>query len=301
MTFPTSAQPAATGFEPPPRLHDTLVGIDSDGCVFDSMGIKQRNHFVPFIVRWWGLEAIAPRVRRHIERINLFSATRGGNRFPNLILLFEALARDPAVRASGIALPDLTALRRYCASGQPLGNATLEREAARVQDPELFRVLDWSRALSHDIDTRMEPVAPFVWARRSLERMAQASDVVVISQTPEAALRREWQQHGLDRLVPCLAGQEQGSKAEQLRRAAGGRYAPARILMIGDALGDQLAAEACGALFYPILPGLEEDAWRRFHDEAYDRFLAGTFAGAYAEGQRQRFHAILDGGACQDA
>jgi phosphoglycolate phosphatase-like HAD superfamily hydrolase len=295
MTLPTAVRPDASSFQPPPHAHDTLIGIDSDGCVFDSMGVKQRNHFVPFIIRWWGLEAVAPIVRRHIEHINLFSPTRGGNRFPNLILLFEALAREPALQQRGIALPDLTALRRYCASGQPLGNATLEREAARTRDSELLRVLDWSRALSHDIDTRMEPVPPFAWARRSLERIARGSDRVVISQTPEVALRREWQQHGLDRLVPCLAGQEQGSKAQQLQRANGGRYAPARVLMIGDARGDQVAAEACGALFYPILPGQEEAAWRLFHDEAYDRFLAGTYAGAYADELLQRFHEILAG------
>ena len=46
--------PAPVAFQPPPKIHATLVGIDSDGCVFDSMGIKQRNHFVPFIIRWPG-------------------------------------------------------------------------------------------------------------------------------------------------------------------------------------------------------------------------------------------------------
>lgn len=28
-----------------PKHHDTLVGIDSDGCVFDTMTVKQREHF----------------------------------------------------------------------------------------------------------------------------------------------------------------------------------------------------------------------------------------------------------------
>ncbi len=285
--------PAPVAFQPPPKIHATLVGIDSDGCVFDSMGIKQRNHFVPFIIRWWRLEPFADLVRRHIERINLFSSSRGGNRFPNLILLFEALAREPALRAGGYTLPDFTSLRRYCESGQALGNETLAAEAARSSDPELHRVLAWSRALSHDIDTHMEPVPPFIWARRSLERMARTSDLVVISQTPEAALRREWRQHGLDQLVPCMAGQEQGSKARQLRQASGGRYPAGSLLMIGDALGDLTAAEAGGALFYPIMPGDEETAWRQFHDDAYPRFLAGAFVGDYADACLRRFKASL--------
>jgi phosphoglycolate phosphatase-like HAD superfamily hydrolase len=280
-------------FFAPPKRHDTLVGIDSDGCVFDSIAVKLHNHFVPFIVRWWGLEAVADLVRRHVDRINRFSMTRGGNRFPNLILLFEALAAEPDIRARHLPLPDFTALRRFCESGQALGNETLAAAVARSQDPELKRVLDWSLALSHDIDSRMEPVPPFAWARRSLERMGPTSDLVVISQTPEAAIRREWRQHGLDRLAPCMAGQEQGSKERQLERANGGRYPAGNRLMIGDAPGDQLAAESSGALFYPILPGEEEASWQQFHDVAYPRFLDGAYVGDYAETCLRRFEACL--------
>ena len=285
--------PAPVAFQPPPKIHATLVGIDSDGCVFDSMGIKQRNHFVPFIIRWWRLEPFADLVRRHIERINLFSSSRGGNRFPNLILLFEALAREPALRAGGYTLPDFTSLRRYCESGQALGNETLAAEAARSSDPELHRVLAWSRALSHDIDTHMEPVPPFIWARRSLERMARTSDLVVISQTPEATIRSEWRHHGIDHLVAGIAGQEQGSKPRQLAQANGGRYPAGRMLMIGDAPGDHRAAVESGAIFFPILPGDEETSWRQFHDEVYPRFLAGAFGGEEAEAWLRPFKACL--------
>ena len=280
-------------FGPPPQRHATLVGIDSDGCVFDSLPVKLHNHVVPLVIRWWGLEPVAALVRQHADRINRFSAARGGNRFPNLILLFEALAAEPEVRRSRLALPDLAALRRFCESGAALGNAALAAAVDCGPDPELRRVLAWSRALSHDIDTRMDPVPPFVWARRSLERMARSSDLVVISQTPEAAIRREWRQHGLDRLVGGIAGQEQGRKARQLAQANGGRYAAGRILMIGDAPGDFQAAAESGALFFPVLPGDEEASWRQFHDEAYPRFLAGTFDGAYAATWLRRFKACL--------
>ena len=279
--------------DPPLQRHETLVGIDSDGCVFDSLPVKLHNHVVPLVIRWWGLDPVAALVHRQADRINRFSAARGGNRFPNLILLFEALAAEPEVRRSRLALPDLAALRRFCESGAALGNAALDAAAVRDPDPELRRVLAWSRALSHDIDTRMDPVPPFAWARRSLERMARSSDLVVISQTPEAAIRREWRQHGLDRLVGGIAGQEQGRKARQLEQANGGRYAAGRMLMIGDAPGDFQAAAESGALFFPVLPGDEEASWRQFHDEAYPRFLAGTFDGAYAAAWLRRFKACL--------
>jgi len=107
---------------PPPRRHATLVGIDSDGCVFDSLPVKLHHHVVPLVIRWWELDPVAALVHRKADQINLFSASRGGNRFPNLLLLFEALAAEPEVRLRQVALPDLAALRRFCKSGAALGN-----------------------------------------------------------------------------------------------------------------------------------------------------------------------------------
>ena len=51
--------------------------------------------------------------------------------------------------------------------------------------------------------------------------------------------------------------------------------------MIGDAPGDMKAAKANGVLFYPINPGNEIESWKRFHDQAFDRFIDGTYAGDY--------------------
>ena len=43
--------------------HSTFVGIDSDGCVFDTMEIKQKKCFHKLIVAHWRLEPIAKYVR----------------------------------------------------------------------------------------------------------------------------------------------------------------------------------------------------------------------------------------------
>ena len=59
---------------PPLQRHETLVGIDSDGCVFDSLPVKLHNHVVPLVIRWWGLEPVAALVHRQADRINRFSA-----------------------------------------------------------------------------------------------------------------------------------------------------------------------------------------------------------------------------------
>lgn len=272
---------------------DAFVGVDSDGCVFNTMGVKQRDHFHPLILRHWGIEALEQPFRQAAEFVNLTSKWRGQNRFPNLLRAFELLADMPGVRTSGVPLPRLDALRSYCQSGLPLGNPSLQAEVERTGDPDLRHLLAWSLAINREIDGHMRPIPPFEWARRSLDRMAGQADVIVVSQTPEEALVKEWRLHGLDGKVRCIAGQELGTKAEHLRLAAGGKYAPDRILMVGDAPGDAQAARAAGALFFPILPGHEEESWRRFHDEAFDRFLAGTYAGTYAERLAQTFDAAL--------
>jgi phosphoglycolate phosphatase-like HAD superfamily hydrolase len=276
-----------------PARHSSFVGVDSDGCVFDTMNVKQREHFHPLVIRFWGLEACAAEFKACAEFVNMYSKSRGSNRFPALLRTFELLHAHPGLRGRGAELPALDALRAYVSSGLPLGNPSLKAEAERTGDPELCRLLAWSLAINADIDARMRPVPPFPSARRALERMRALSDVIVVSQTPEEALVKEWQLHGIDGLVSFIAGQELGPKSEHLRLAASGKYAPDRVLLIGDATGDLAAAQRAGALFYPVVPGAEEESWRRFCDEAYDRFLAGSFAGSYADALTEAFLSAL--------
>jgi hypothetical protein len=65
------------------------------------------------------------------------------------------------------------------------------------------------------------------------------------------------------------------------------------MLMIGDAPGDFKAAKSNHALFYPIIPGLEEVSWQRLYEEALDRFFAGKYAGAYEAKLVKEFDASL--------
>ena len=74
---------------------------------------------------------------------------------------------------------------------------------------------------------------------------------------------------------------------------AGGRYAPDRLLMVGDAPGDRDAVAETGACFFPILPGQEEFSWSLFLREALDLFLAGRYRGSYEHARVREFVAIL--------
>lgn len=273
--------------------YSTFVGIDSDGCVFDSMGVKQIKHFHPLIIKHWELEAIEPQLRQAAEFVNLYSKWRGQNRFPALLKAFELLYDWPEVVETGTKLPELDALRAYCNSGLPLGNVSLEQEVERTDDPELKRLLDWSLAVNEDIDNNMEEIPPFDNVVECLEKMKPSSDLIVVSQTPEEALVKEWDLHGIRPFVKVIAGQELGTKKEHFEMAASERYTAEKILMIGDAFGDRKAAEAVGACFYPINPGQEIASWKRLHDEAYDKFLAGEFSGEYQQKLNAEFEALL--------
>jgi phosphoglycolate phosphatase-like HAD superfamily hydrolase len=272
--------------------HTTFVGVDSDGCVFDSMELKQKECFHPLIIEHWRLERISDLVRETAEFVNLYSRRRGQNRFTALLQTFDLLRERPEVREAGVAIPNLRSLRAFVASGSPLGNPSLE-EAARPGDPELTSVLRWSRNVNTAIARLDYRVRPFAAACKALPLIRAHSDSICVSQTPAEALNREWRDHDLAQYVDAIASQELGTKAEQMRLASGGRYKPGRVLVLGDAPGDQEAAQACGALFYPILPAHEDESWERFCDESYGRFLDGTFAGDYEAAVAGEFETVL--------
>ncbi len=273
--------------------HATFVGIDSDGCVFDTMEIKQKKCFHGLIASHWNLLPIEKYVRESAEFVNLHSKWRGQNRFPCLLMSLELLRDRPEARASGVKLPDTTALKRFIESGVALGNPELEKMARDTADPDLASLLTWSMDVNALIAKTVRKIPPFPWALESLKRIRGQSDAICVSQTPTEALVREWAGSDITKYVSIIAGQELGTKTEHIALATKGRYEPDRILMIGDAPGDYRAATGNQALFYPINPGHEDASWERFHKEAYDRFLNGTYRGAYEDALVREFDALL--------
>ncbi|MSU04208.1 MAG: HAD family hydrolase [Pedosphaera sp.] len=259
---------------------DFFVGIDSDGCVFDSMEIKHKECFTPMFVKHFNLQAVSKFAREVWDFVNLYSKTRGANRFPALVRALNLLRERPEVRTRGIVVPSTTVLEEWLARETKLGNATLAAEV-KGGNEGLAQIKIWSDAVNRAIEDIVHGVPPFPLFKESLIKINTRADAMVISQTPADALTREWTEHGIDHGIQVIAGQEMGTKTEHLKFAAVGKYAPAKVLMIGDAPGDQKAAKSNGVLFYPIVPGREEVSWQRFHNEALDRFFLGTYAGHY--------------------
>src|SRR5881296_725881 len=237
-----------------------FIGIDSDGCIFDSMEIKHKECFTPMFIKHFQLQAVSKYARECWDFVNLYSKTRGANRFPALVRALTLLAERPEVQARGVRVASTRALEEWISRETKLGNATLAAEVQRGNG-ELEQVKTWSDAVNRAIEDLVHGVPPFPLVRESLEKVHGLADAMCISQTPAEALKREWAEHGLDRFVRIIAGQEMGTKAEHLKLAAKDKYAPFHILMIGDAPGDYNAARRNGALFFPINPGSEENSW----------------------------------------
>ena len=278
------------GFQP---RHEFFVGIDSDGCAFDTMEIKHKECFIPNIIKHWSLQAVSKYAREAAEFVNLYSKWRGINRFPALLMVFDLLADRGEVQRRGVKMPEVPSLRKWVETESKLGNPALEAAAETTSDAVLERTLAWSEAVNAAVADMVHGVPPFPFVRETLEALAPKADCIVVSATPCEALRREWEEHDIARYCGVIAGQEMGKKQEHLQLAAGGKYAENHVLMIGDAPGDLKAAQANGFLFYAIEPGREEASWQRFHEEAMERFLSGTYAGDYEAKLIAEFESLL--------
>jgi len=272
--------------------HEFFVGIDSDGCIFDSMEIKHQECFTPCFIKYFHLQAVSKFARETWTFVNLYSKDRGANRFPALAKAIKLLGARPQVNARGVKMPDMSGLEEWLKRETKLGNATLAAEV-KGGNKSLEHIKVWSDAVNKTVEDLVHGVPPFPLVRESLAKLNEKADAMCISQTPTDALQREWSEHGINQFVKMIAGQEMGTKTEHLKFAAREKYAPGKVLMIGDAPGDFKAAKANDALFFPINPGQEEASWERLHGEALDRFFAGTYAGDYEATLVREFDACL--------
>src|SRR4051794_40578012 len=179
------------------QAREFFVGIDSDGCVFDTMGVKHKECFIPAFIEHYDLASVAKLARETAEFINLQSKRRGINRFPGYLLGLEMLAEHPEVIRRGVKIPTASGLKDWIGREKKLGNPALAAEVARTNDPDLAQALRWSEAVNRAVEAIVRDVPPFPQVRECLEMMGDRAEVVVISSTPGEALAREWAEHGL--------------------------------------------------------------------------------------------------------
>jgi phosphoglycolate phosphatase-like HAD superfamily hydrolase len=273
--------------------HDFFIGIDSDGCVFDTMEIKHKECFCPSFIKYFNLQSVQKYAREAWEFVNLYSINRGCNRFNAVVYALEILAERKEFKARNGKTVDTLELKEWLKIETKLGNPSLEKYVTDHPTVFMQNLLAWSKAVNKSIEDMVYGIPPFPLVNKCLEKMKAKADLMVVSQTPLEALKREWEENKIDHYVKIIAGQELGTKTEHLKYGAVGKYEQDKILMIGDAMGDYKAAKSNGVQFFPVNPGHEEESWERFQNEALDKFFNGTYKGKYEEELMKEFDSLL--------
>ena len=275
------------------RKHDYLVCVDSDGCVMDTMNCKHFNCFGPCMVTEWGLEAWQEDILARWNEVNLFSMTRGINRFKALaICLAEIDQKYKPI--TGIA-----ALVHWAETAPALSNDGVAKAAAAATDADaklvLEKALSWSKAVNASIVELDEALkVPYEGAKEGLAAAHEFADVAMVSSANRDAVEEEWGKFGLLEHTDIVLAQDIGSKAACIREMLKFGYDLDKVVMIGDAPGDSDAAEKNGVHYYPILVNHEKESWDEAIAVAYDKLKSGDYA-EYGVQKKQQFLQNLGG------
>ena len=274
-----------TQFKP---AHPYLICVDSDGCAMDSMTIKHVECFGPCMVKAYGLEEKRGAVLEIWNKLNLYSMTRGINRFLGLVTTLDILSEK------GMWQGDYAALKQWATNSDELSENSLKQQLQSEDTPDLRLALSWSQDTNRNIKALpREKNKPFEGTREALIKAAKVADVVVVSSANRQAVMEEWEYFGLLDKVSIVMTQEQGSKASCIARMLDFGYTPDKVLMVGDAPGDFAAAEKNGVRCYPILAGHEIHSWHQFTDTILDTFIAGHYDIETMLHWQQKFEANL--------
>ena len=264
-----------------------LVCVDSDGCAMDTMDVKHFRCFGPCMGEEWQLGEWREEILTRWNEINLYTMTRGINRFKGLA---QALTE---INERCTPIPGVEELADWAASAPELSNGALAEAIKTAKGPALAKALSWSQAVNRSINALPESEKkPFPGVAGALAAAHDVADVAVVSSANREAVEEEWARCGLLPSVDVLCCQDSGSKAACIEQLKTKGYAPDHILMVGDAPGDRAAAEKNGVYFYPILVRHEAESWADFVKQALPA-LTGEDYMAYGAEARRRFEANL--------
>ena len=268
-----------------------LVCVDSDGCAMDTMNVKHIRCFGPCLVEEWGLQAWRDEVLRRWNEVNLYTLTRGINRFKGLArALKEANERY-------LPIDGVEEFFRWAEASPELSERALQKEIENRPDERVFqKALAWSKEVNRRIKALpKEELAAFEKVKAALEQASKAAKVAVVSSANREAVLEEWERCGLLPFVDEVFAQDRGSKEHCIAELLKEGYDQNFVVMCGDALGDMRAAEENGVHYYPILVRKENESWEEFCKVALEKLTRGEFGGEYEENKKREFLENLGG------
>lgn len=254
------------------KQKEFLICVDSDGCAMDTMDCKHIHCFGPCMVDEWNLGEWREEILKRWNDINLYTITRGINRFKGLAMALTEI-NEKYAKIEGIE--DLV---EWAENSPELSERNLKANLEKEHKVALEKALKWSQAVNIAI-TKLpeEEKVPFVGALEGLKAAHAVADVAIVSSANREAVLEEWEEHKLLDHVDIVLTQEVGSKAECIRQLLLKGYKPENVLMVGDAKGDSDAAAANGVHYYPILVKREKESWDKFQEEAVKCFTESNY------------------------
>lgn len=263
-----------------------LICVDSDGCAMDTMDIKHIRCFGPCMVKEWGLSEWEAPILTRWNDINLYTMTRGINRFKGLAMILREI--------DGIytKIEDVDVLEKWVAESDELSNGALQRAIEENGSICLKKALSWSRQVNESINALPFDVKkPFEGVKEGLAYAHQFADVAIVSSANLQAVEEEWELYGLLDHVDIIMAQNVGSKAFCIQELLKKGYDKDKVFMAGDAVGDYEAAKKNDVYYYPILVRHEKESWIEFRETAVSKLATGNFGGAY---QQEKLDAFMN-------
>lgn len=266
------------------KKKEFLICVDSDGCAMDTMDIKHIRCFGPCMVETWNLQEWGEEILARWNEINLYTITRGINRFKGLAQMLRE------VQERFLPIEELPILEEWVRTSDELSNAALERALEQKDSLILRKALVWSEAVNRRINALPEEVKkPFPGVAEGLACAHSYADIAIVSSANLQAVLEEWEHHDLLKYVDIVLAQDVGSKAFCIAKLLEKGYDPQKVLMTGDAAGDYDAARKNGVFYYPILVRHEEASWDEFREHAVSNLLDGNYGGVYQEERIRAF------------
>lgn len=257
---------------------DFLICIDSDGCAIDTMDIKHIKCFGPCMVEEWELEKWKQPILNRWNEVNLYTMTRGINRFKGLALVLKE------VSCKYMKIEGINEFIKWTDEATELSNEALEKEVKKTDNTCLRKALEWSKSVNKLIDLLSEDEkCIFEGVKEAIMESKKIADIAIVSSANEKAVVDEWCYNGLLESVDIVLTQNIGSKAYCISKLIEKGYNRKNVLMVGDAVGDLKAAELNDVLYYPIMVRKEKESWYRFTNEVLGKFVNNVYDGGYQE------------------
>lgn len=266
------------------KKKEFLICVDSDGCAMDTMDIKHIRCFGPCMVNEWGLEQWKEEILKRWNEINLYTMTRGINRYKGLSAALQE------IHGKYTQIEDLDTLVQWVKESPELSNAALQRAIDNKDSISLKKALSWSKAVNESINRLPEEEkVPFEGVKEALAFAHGKADVAIVSSANLDAVLEEWERFGLLEHTDIVLAQDAGSKAYCIGELLKAGYDKEHVLMCGDAPGDLDAAKQNGVFYYPILVRHEKESWKEFRETAVEKLMDGTYGGDYQQSKTEAF------------